>query len=112
MGYLSGFSKVRFLENYDRYHRLTRQASLPSLNDKKAATVSAPPPKSNNGLHRSGNTGGSGGFVVARSPSSAKEVILTWVQERTKNYSVSIGRISDVLNTLRRLKIGFGAVLP
>lgn len=80
------FAKFQQMESpSDNHSRLTRQASLPSLNDKKAATVSAPPPKSNNGLHRS--TGGSGGFVVARSPSSAKEVILTWVQERTKNYS-------------------------
>lgn len=63
--------------------RMTRQASLPSLNEKK---VSAPAPNSlghnmaapGGGLRRS--------TVVARSPSSAKEVILSWVQERTNTY--------------------------
>lgn len=73
------FAKFQQMDDSaDNHSRLTRQASLPSLNDKKVA-VSAPPPKSN-GLQR-----GSG--VVARTPSSAKEVILAWVQERTKNYS-------------------------
>lgn len=65
--------------------RLTRQASLPSLNEKK---VSAPPPT---GKQSSAPGGPSGGglrrsTVVARSPSSAKEVILSWVQERTNTY--------------------------
>lgn len=78
--------------------RLTRQASLPSLNDKQAAgtPVSAHSPNSNNGLQRS--FGGSSGrsSVVARSPSSAKEVILTWIQERTKNYSnISVTNFSS-----------------
>jgi len=80
----------------ENHSRLTRQASLPSLNDKKSGAgtppVSAHSPNSNtnNGLQRSfGGGGGSSGrsSVVARSPSSAKEVILTWIQERTKNYS-------------------------
>jgi len=67
--------------------RLTRQASLPSLNEKK---VSAPPPSSTPGGTLGGNSGHGGGLrrstVVARSPSSAKEVILSWVQERTNTY--------------------------
>jgi len=67
--------------------RLTRQASLPSLNDKK---VKAPPPVCQ-AKPDSGGCGNVGGgirrsTVVARSPSSAKEVILAWVQERTNTY--------------------------
>jgi len=69
------------------HSRLTRQASLPSLNEKK---VSAPPPSSTPGGTLGGNSGHGGGLrrstVVARSPSSAKEVILSWVQERTNTY--------------------------
>lgn len=64
--------------------RLTRQASLPSLNDQK---VKAPAPV---GQQKADGNGGGGGLrrstVVARSPSSAKEVILSWVQERTNTY--------------------------
>lgn len=76
----------------ENHSRLTRQASLPSLNDKKTGGASTPvsthSPNSNNGLQRSFGGGSSGrSSVVARSPSSAKEVILTWIQERTKNYS-------------------------
>lgn len=55
--------------------RLTRQASLPSLN-KDANSISVQ--SQNNAVRRS--------TVVARSPSSAKEVILSWVQERTNTY--------------------------
>ena len=58
--------------------RLTRQASLPSLN-KDANSISVQ--SQNNAVRRS--------TVVARSPSSAKEVILSWVQERTNTYPVS-----------------------
>ena len=59
--------------------RLTRQASLPSLNKEKTTNLSAS--NQSNPVRRS--------TVVARSPSSAKEVILSWVQERTNTYSVS-----------------------
>ena len=78
---------MRQLEELLPLLRLTRQASLPSLNEKK---VSAPPPT---GKQSSAPGGPSGGglrrsTVVARSPSSAKEVILSWVQERTNTYPV------------------------
>ena len=33
--------------------------------------------------------------MVARSPSSAKEVILSWVQERTNTYPVSIEKLES-----------------
>jgi len=56
--------------------RLTRQASLPSLNKEKTTNLSAS--NQSNPVRRS--------TVVARSPSSAKEVILSWVQERTNTY--------------------------
>jgi len=56
--------------------RLTRQASLPSLNREKTTNLSAS--NQSNPVRRS--------TVVARSPSSAKEVILSWVQERTNTY--------------------------
>lgn len=85
----------------ENHSRLTRQASLPSLNDKKtggaSTPVSAHSPNSNNGLQRSFGGGSSGrSSVVARSPSSAKEVILTWIQERTKNYSnISVTNFSS-----------------
>ena len=71
--------------------RLSRQNSLPSLNERK---VSAPPPStSHSGSTLGGGGNGNGGglrrsTVVARSPSSAKEVILSWVQERTNTYPV------------------------
>lgn len=72
--------------------RLTRQASLPSLNEKK---VSAPAPSIGGAATNLQSTNSSGGglrraTVVARSPSSAKEVILTWVQERTNTYPVNL----------------------
>lgn len=89
----SPFAKFHQMDNHQgssgaqgpaQNSRLTRQASLPSLNEKN---VSAPPPVSS-----SQKEGGNGGglrrsTVVARSPSSAKEVILTWVQERTNTSS-------------------------
>merc|ERR1711936_335037 len=62
---------------------------LPSLNERK---VSAPPPSTSHSGSTlgGGGTGNGGGLrrstVVARSPSSAKEVILPWVQERTNTY--------------------------
>jgi hypothetical protein len=62
--------------------RLTRQNSLPSLNERK---VSAPPPTTPNSLPAPSGGGLRRPTVVARSPSSAKEVILSWVQERTNN---------------------------
>lgn len=77
--------------------RLTRQASLPSLNEKKA---SAPAPASAGGGTNLQSTNSPGGglrraTVVARSPSSAKEVILTWVQERTNTYPVKLCQRSE-----------------
>jgi len=75
-------------------NRLTRQASLPSLNDKKVKAPSSPKPDNTgagNGLRRS--------TVVARSPSSAKEVILSWVQERTNTYpNLSVTNFSSSWN--------------
>ena len=76
--------------------RLSRQNSLPSLNERK---VSAPPPSTSHSGSTlgGGGTGNGGGLrrstVVARSPSSAKEVILSWVQERTNTYPVIIQKI-------------------
>jgi len=70
--------------------RLSRQNSLPSLNERK---VSAPPPTTSTSPSTLGGGAGNGNggglrrsTVVARSPSSAKEVILSWVQERTNTY--------------------------
>jgi len=64
--------------------RLTRQNSLPSLNERK---VSAPPPSTSPSILSVGSGGGvRRSTVVARSPSSAKEVILSWVQERVNTY--------------------------
>ena len=64
--------------------RLTRQNSLPSLNERK---VSAPPPSTPNTLGGANPSGGGPrrSTVVARSPSSAKEVILSWVQDKLNN---------------------------
>lgn len=60
--------------------RLTRQASLPSLKERQDSTKSSKQiPTSNPSCSRRST-------VVARSPSSAKEVILAWVQERTNRY--------------------------
>ena len=81
---------------YFHCSRLSRQNSLPSLNERK---VSAPPPSTSHSGSTlgGGGTGNGGGLrrstVVARSPSSAKEVILSWVQERTNTYPVIIQKI-------------------
>jgi len=81
----SSFAKFQQMDNQASTlsPRLTRQASLPSLNKKVGGPPSAVQAKPEN------NGGGSGlrrSTVVARSPSSAKEVILSWVQERTNTY--------------------------
>jgi len=91
----TSFAKFQQMDNSSQSQlspepsRLSRQNSLPSLNERK---VSAPPPStSHSGSTLGGGGNGNGGglrrsTVVARSPSSAKEVILSWVQERTNTY--------------------------
>jgi len=81
----SPFAKFQQMDNkQNELSPLTRQNSLPSLNERK---VSAPPPSTSNTLGGVGNSGGGlrRSTVVARSPSSAKEVILSWVQDKINN---------------------------
>jgi len=84
----SPFAKFQQMDNKQSQlspdSRLTRQNSLPSLNERK---VSAPPPSTPNTLGGANPSGGGlrRSTVVARSPSSAKEVILSWVQDKLNN---------------------------
>ena len=72
------------------FRRLTRQASLPSVCAN--GPRSAPPPidqQQQTGNSTTGNSPTQKRSVMSRSPSSAKELLLMWAQQRTNSYSVN-----------------------
>jgi len=88
---LSPFDKFRSMDNKNIENsqltsgRLTRQASLPSV----SAPTSAPPPVDNSVNNNSNQTGSPTGpkrSIMSRSPSSTKELLLMWAQQRTNTY--------------------------